>query len=525
MLSIFLSHNHRDRTFARELAEALRSHGFKVWLDEAELQVGDSLFSKIELAIRECTYLGVILSPHSVSSPWVQREVNMALSEEIHGKKIKVLPLLKEECDIPGFLAEKLYADFTTSFESGLSVLLRRLNNDLQQETYRQERAHEVLQAGYQDWIAFSRRDNHLLDPQAIDLVIQHASQAPLSMDLLEYLFASMSIGGTRRLAPPEIDRLKKWVGSHSSNLLDNLLQHPNPELRRGTLMLFDLLGDDSVSPNVLRAIREEKHKEVRRAALRVAKNLQIPIPKSLAHELLELDPDWVVQSIALRGAADTKGCFLVSDGTEFASEIGSMAKDAGFHVVTLATSPGILRLEHLQDDLLDPYALVVIVRGEHFTQYGNVEFYDQIRRYVADGGTLFATSWVSWETKRHHMFSEVLPFRHIHDTYNEGVQVTCRPTNEGFAQELLAQPISFRTSFELLARRKGSIVLLEEQGSVPVLGYRTFGSGVCYYFNTCQHLCVGEMESPLKTNRKLADVVTKLLARVYSEVSVKSTI
>jgi hypothetical protein len=147
MLSIFLSHNHSDKPFARRLAERLKAHGVKVWLDEAEMRVGDSLLSKIESAIRECTYLGVILSPRSVSSPWVQREVNIALTEEIHGRRIKVLPFLQEKCSIPGFLVDKVYADFTVDFDSGLAVLLQRIESDLHEESYKQRRAYEILQS------------------------------------------------------------------------------------------------------------------------------------------------------------------------------------------------------------------------------------------------------------------------------------------------------------------------------------------------------------------------------------------
>ncbi len=58
MLSVFLSHNHNDKPFARQLADRLSGHGVRVWLDEAEMHVGDSLFSKIESAIRECTGCG-----------------------------------------------------------------------------------------------------------------------------------------------------------------------------------------------------------------------------------------------------------------------------------------------------------------------------------------------------------------------------------------------------------------------------------------------------------------------------------
>src|SRR5689334_1556482 len=104
MSSIFLSHNHKDKPFVRRLSEKLQSHGIRTWVDEAEMQVGDSLLTKIESAIKDFTYLGVVLSPSSISSEWVRREVNIALTEEIQGRRVKVIPLLHAKCEIPGFL-------------------------------------------------------------------------------------------------------------------------------------------------------------------------------------------------------------------------------------------------------------------------------------------------------------------------------------------------------------------------------------------------------------------------------------
>lgn len=519
MLSVFLSHNHSDKPFARRLAERLKAHGVRVWLDEAEMQVGDSLVSKIESAIRECTYLGVILSPSSVASQWVQREVNMALSEEIHGRRIKVLPLLHKPCEIPGFLKDKLYADFSEDFDSGLRVLLERLDSDLHEESYRQKRAYEILQTGYQDWVAFSKEDSHLLDRPTIDLVVQHVSEPLLSLNLIEYLLCSISLAQPANLAPEDLHRLREWVGGNSVPLVEKLVHHGNPTVRVGSLSLFGLLGDDSVTDEVLRVACEDTNQDVKRTALATVSQLGRQLPEAVARELLESDSDWVVQSYALRGAPDKQCCLLVSDGTEFATGMGSIAEDAGFHVVSLPTSPGSFELASLRGHLLQSYSLLVVVRGEHFTQYGNERFYELLREFVRTGGILFATSWVSWETKYQYEFTEVLPFRHIRDTYNEGVRVTCAPTQERFAQELLAKPVSYYTSFELLETKDGSSVLLEAPGSVPLLGYRHFGSGLCYYFNTCQHFCLGHMASPLSASPELHSALSKLLARIHGDV------
>lgn len=129
MKSIFLSHSSKDKDFVRSLAEDLTSAGVQVWLDEAELHVGDSLVDKIGRAVNEMDYLGVVLSQSSISSEWVRREVEIALNHEIRGKQVKVLPILKEPCDIPPFLIGKVYADFSKPelYQPALSKLLHGL--------------------------------------------------------------------------------------------------------------------------------------------------------------------------------------------------------------------------------------------------------------------------------------------------------------------------------------------------------------------------------------------------------------
>lgn len=86
----------------------------------------------IHAIINRLRYLAVILSPNSINSEWVNKELDMAMNEEINGKKLKVLPLLYRKCDIPGFLRGKLYADFTTEkkFDESFSKLLDTLGVD-----------------------------------------------------------------------------------------------------------------------------------------------------------------------------------------------------------------------------------------------------------------------------------------------------------------------------------------------------------------------------------------------------------
>lgn len=129
MPAVFLSHSWKDKFFARKLADSLRRHGIDVWIDDAELGIGDSLVEKISQALGKADYVAAILSRNSVQSDWVQKELYIAMTEEIAGRRVKVLPILLESCEIPVFLRDKLYADFTdpSSFDRSLAQLLRAL--------------------------------------------------------------------------------------------------------------------------------------------------------------------------------------------------------------------------------------------------------------------------------------------------------------------------------------------------------------------------------------------------------------
>lgn len=127
--SIFLCHSSADKAKVRILAHKLTEKGAQVWLDEAEILVGDSILDKIQEGISKSDYLGIVLSPQSVKSIWVKREVEAALTLEIESGAVRVVPILIEPCEIPLFLKPKKYADFSKRavLERGLSDLVKRL--------------------------------------------------------------------------------------------------------------------------------------------------------------------------------------------------------------------------------------------------------------------------------------------------------------------------------------------------------------------------------------------------------------
>src|SRR6266446_433541 len=123
---LFLSHSWKDKFFVNKLAEQLAAKGVSVWVDSAELKVGDSLFQSISKAIEDNDYFAIILSHNSVSSGWVQRELQLAMNLVLEKKNRKILPILIERCEVPAFLRDLVYADFTDPrhFDSALVRVL-----------------------------------------------------------------------------------------------------------------------------------------------------------------------------------------------------------------------------------------------------------------------------------------------------------------------------------------------------------------------------------------------------------------
>ena len=120
MTNVFVSYSHKDKVFASMLAEELRSYGIGTWVDELEMRPGDHLFEKISRGITKSDFLIVILSPNSVNSKWVKREVHPALAKEVSSKQIKVVPLVYSQCEVPPFLRDKIWA---VGFPEKLRVL------------------------------------------------------------------------------------------------------------------------------------------------------------------------------------------------------------------------------------------------------------------------------------------------------------------------------------------------------------------------------------------------------------------
>jgi hypothetical protein len=90
---VFISHSSADKEeFVRPLALELQNLGIKVWYDEFELKMGDSLRRSIDQGLINSRYGIVVLSSSFFKRDWTNYELDGFVNKEMNGLKV-ILPI------------------------------------------------------------------------------------------------------------------------------------------------------------------------------------------------------------------------------------------------------------------------------------------------------------------------------------------------------------------------------------------------------------------------------------------------
>ncbi|ACK86189.1 toll/interleukin-1 receptor domain-containing protein [Methylorubrum extorquens] len=88
----FLSYGWEDRELARRIAEGLQGQGIDTWWAEWEIGAGDSIRRKIDAGLNDCTHFIVLLTPASITRPWVNEEMDAGFVRKVNAK-CRFIPL------------------------------------------------------------------------------------------------------------------------------------------------------------------------------------------------------------------------------------------------------------------------------------------------------------------------------------------------------------------------------------------------------------------------------------------------
>ena len=111
MAHVFLSHNHRDKDVAAQLAAQLRLVGADVWLDDWEIRPGDSIVGKVNEALGLVDTVVLLWSENSVGSRWVDSEMATAVDRRHTDGSVRIIPVRLDDTELPPLLRPLKWID------------------------------------------------------------------------------------------------------------------------------------------------------------------------------------------------------------------------------------------------------------------------------------------------------------------------------------------------------------------------------------------------------------------------------
>jgi hypothetical protein len=127
---VFISHSSEDKPRVRKLANDLMREGISVWIDEAEIKIGDSILEKINQALLYSDVVLALLSKNSIKSSWVRKEIETAFSKNLEGASSLIIPVLLdslESDEIPPAIRNVKWVDLSKDYDKGFNELTRVL--------------------------------------------------------------------------------------------------------------------------------------------------------------------------------------------------------------------------------------------------------------------------------------------------------------------------------------------------------------------------------------------------------------
>ncbi|MEA5449369.1 TIR domain-containing protein [Leptolyngbya sp. CCNP1308] len=111
---VFISYSTADKAWVRgELLTRLRQAGLKVCIDYEDFRLGAPAIKEIERSAMTSRKTLLVLTPNYLQSGWTEFERYLLQTPDPNNRELRLLPMLKEACELPPSIGYLSYVNFT----------------------------------------------------------------------------------------------------------------------------------------------------------------------------------------------------------------------------------------------------------------------------------------------------------------------------------------------------------------------------------------------------------------------------
>jgi hypothetical protein len=128
---LFLSHASEDAAWTEKLARRLRGDGLRIWFDVWEIKGGDNIPDRIDDGLKRSRQMAAVWtrSYFDPDKKWTIAESHSRQHADVLGRNRLLIPLLREQCEVPALLAALARIDFRD--DQGFDTAIQELRNAL----------------------------------------------------------------------------------------------------------------------------------------------------------------------------------------------------------------------------------------------------------------------------------------------------------------------------------------------------------------------------------------------------------
>ena len=124
---VFISYNHNDSSITHRISDSLQRENIDVVFDYKDISIGENVFDQIRYMYETSETVMVLLSQSLFASDYFRFEFPRYFFDEARKRKINIIPVLVEKCQIPSDFLEYEIINLTNDFEKGLQKIVQKL--------------------------------------------------------------------------------------------------------------------------------------------------------------------------------------------------------------------------------------------------------------------------------------------------------------------------------------------------------------------------------------------------------------